>query len=279
MTDATARPDIGALQEKARLLRKEIIEMTTKAGSGHPSSSMSAVEVIVSLYFGGVLRQKPSEPQWPDRDRFVLSKGHGVPAQYAALAEAGYFPKEWLNDLRQIGAPLEGHPNVHSTPGIEACTGSLGQGLSIGVGMALAGWLDKKDFNVFVMTGDGEIDEGQIWEAAASASKYKLPNLVWIIDQNGFQQTGATGDILPMEPLAAKAEAFGWHARVINGNDMAEALNALQEARAWKDGPYCLISKTKKGAGVSFVEGDFSYHGKPLTQEETERALEELGWR
>jgi transketolase len=279
MTQTPARPDIPVLKEKARLLRKLIIEMTTKAGSGHPSSSMSAAEVIAGLYFGGILRHRPDEPKWPDRDRFVLSKGHACPVLYAALAECGYFPMDWLWGLRQIGQPLEGHPNVHTTPGIEASTGSLGQGLSTGVGMAVAGQLDESPFKVYVMTGDGEINEGQIWEAAASAAKRNLKNLVWIIDKNGYQQTGATQTVLPMDPLADKARAFGWHVREVDGQDMSAVMEALTEASEWSDGPYCLISHTKKGAGVSFVEADFGYHGKPLTADEAKRAMEELGWQ
>jgi transketolase len=278
MTDTAERVDIDALKDKARLLRKLMIEMTTKAGSGHPSSSMSAAEVVAALYFGGILRHKPDDPKWADRDRFIMSKGHGCPAQYAALAEAGYFPHEWLDGLRQIGEPLEGHPNMHRVPGIEASTGSLGQGLSIGEGVAFAGWLDKKDYKVYVMTGDGEINEGQIWEAAFGAKKYQLPNLVWIVDRNGFQQTGATKDIMPLDPLENKIKAFGWTVRVINGQSMEEVMDALTEAKNHKDGPFCIISNTKKGAGVSFVEGDFSYHGKALTEDEKKRAMEELGY-
>lgn len=278
MTETFARTDIPALKEMARVLRKDIIEMTTKAGSGHPSSSMSAAEVVAGLYFGGILRHNSAEPHWPERDRFVLSKGHGCPVLYAALANAGYFPKDWMEHLREIGAPLEGHPNVLRVPGIEASTGSLGQGLSIGVGMAIAGHMDNMDYKVYVMTGDGEIEEGQIWEAAASAAKFNLPNIVWIIDRNGYQQTGSTKEVMPMDPLAEKCTAFGWHVREINGQDMAEVMDALQEAKAHHGGPYCLISNTKKGAGVSFVESNFGYHGKPLTVEETHRALLELGW-
>lgn len=278
MAQTQARPNVDALKETARQLRKDIIEMTTRAGSGHPSSSFSAVEVVTALYFGGILRHRPNEPKWPDRDRFVLSKGHGAPVQYAALAEQGYFPKDWLKGLRQIGQPLEGHPNMRTTPGIEANTGSLGQGLSIAVGMAMAGHKDNRDYNVFCMTGDGEIDEGQIWEAAASAAKFYLPNIVWIVDKNGYQQTGSTSEVMPMAPLAEKTRAFGWHTREINGNDIEECLDALAEARAYHDGPYCLIANTKKGYGVSFVEANYHYHGKALTNDEAARALDELGY-
>ncbi|HEY3266667.1 MAG TPA: transketolase [Armatimonadota bacterium] len=278
MADTQARPDIGALKETARLLRKDVVEMTTKAGSGHPSSSISAAEVVAGLYFGGILEKNPAEPKDPNRDRFILSKGHACPVLYAALAETGYFPKEWMDHLRQIDAPLEGHPNLRRVPGIEASTGSLGQGLSVAVGVALAGHMDDKPYKVYVMTGDGEIDEGQIWEAAASAAKFILPNIVWIVDKNGYQQTGSTHDVMPMAPLADKIRSFGWHVREINGQDMVEVMDALQEAKAWHEGPYCIISNTKKGAGISFVEADFSYHGKALTKEEAGRALIELGF-
>jgi transketolase len=279
MSDTQARPDIAALKEQARVMRRDIIEMTTRAGSGHPSSSMSSAEVITALYFAPFLRYRAAEPAWPDRDRFVLSKGHGVPALYAALAGAGFFPREWLNHLREIDSPLEGHPNLKRTPGIEASTGSLGQGLSIGVGMAFAGKMDKRDYRTWVMTGDGEADEGQIWEAAASAAKYHLDNLVWIVDQNGYQQTGSTKDVMPMDPMARKAETFGWHVREVDGQNMAAVVEALAEAEAWNEArPFFILSHTKKGAGVSFVEGDFSYHGKALTKEETHRALLELGF-
>lgn len=278
MTETTARPDIPALKEMARVLRRDIIEMTTKAGSGHPSSSMSAAEVVAGLYFGGILRHNPAEPKWPERDRFILSKGHACPALYSALAQSGYFPKDWMDHLREIDAPLEGHPNTLRIPGAEASTGSLGQGLSVGVGMAIAGHMDGKDYKVYVMTGDGEIEEGQVWEAAASAAKFYLPNIVWIIDRNGYQQTGSTKEVMPMDPLAEKCTAFGWHVREINGQDMFEVMDALAEAKAHHEGPFCIISNTKKGAGVSFVEGNFHYHGKALTTEETYRALTELGW-
>jgi len=178
----------------------------------------------------------------------------------------------------RIGQPLEGHPNMKRVPGIEASTGSLGQGLSIAVGMAIAGKLDGKDYKVFCMTGDGEIDEGQIWEAAASAAKFELPNIVWIINKNKYQQTGSTADVMPMDPLPDKCRAFGWHVGEVDGQDMEAVVQAITEARAFRDGPFCLISHTHKGAGVSFVEADFGYHGKALTKEEATRALRELGF-
>jgi transketolase len=278
----TAAPETGAsieqLTEKARLLRKEIIEMTTAAGSGHPSSSFSCTEIVVALYFGGILRYDAKNPSWPDRDRFVMSKGHACPAQYAAMAEAGYFPVEELMTLRKLGSPLEGHPNPHKLPGIEAPTGSLGQGLSIGVGMALAAKLDKADWRTWVLLGDGEIDEGQIWEAALSAPKFHLGNLIAIVDANTAQQTGYTRDVLPTEPKADKWAAFGWEVQEIDGHRYEELLPALRKAGQGGDKPHCIIARTLKGKGVSFVEKDYHYHGKPLTEEEKTRALKELGW-
>lgn len=269
---------LDALREKARLLRKHIITMTTAAGSGHPSSSLSAVEVVTALYFGGLMRYDPRNPARPDRDRFILSKGHAAPILYAALAEAGYFPVSELQTLRQIGSRLEGHPNMRVLPGVEASTGSLGQGLSIGVGHALAGRLDGRDYQVYVLIGDGENQEGQVWEAALSAAKYRLGNLVCVVDHNGYQQTGAVADVMPIEPLAEKWRSFGWHTEEIDGNDMEQVLDALRSANAVEGKPAAIIAHTIKGKGVSFVEADFRYHGRALTPDEAARALKELGW-
>ncbi len=271
---------IAALAEQARRMRRAIIEMTTAAGSGHPSSSFSCVEILSALYFGGILRYDARRPDWPDRDRFLLSKGHGCPALYAALAFAGYFSEDLLPSLRQLGSPLEGHPNMLKTPGVEASTGSLGQGLSIGLGIALAGQLDRKEYRTWVLLGDGEIDEGQVWEAAMAAAKYRADRLIAIVDANGYQQTGSTRDVLPTEPKTAKWQAFGWDAQEIDGHDFAAVLPALERAAgAGGSGrPQAIVARTKKGKGVSFVEADFSYHGKALTQDEMRRALEELGW-
>ncbi len=278
---ATAPPagaSLDVLREKARLLRRDIITMTTTAESGHPSSSLSTVEVLTALYFGGILRYDPRNPAWPDRDRFLLSKGHAAPALYAALAEAGYFPTDRLSTLRQIGSPLEGHPNMRALPGVEASTGSLGQGLSIGVGHALAGRLDGRDYRVFVLTGDGENDEGQVWEAAMSAAKYRLENLTCIVDHNGYQQTGAVNEVMPLAPLADKWRAFGWHTREIDGHDVEQVLDALREAAGVSGQPSAIVAHTRKGNGISFVQADYRYHGKALTPDEAERALKELGW-
>lgn len=270
---------VDALAEKARLLRRHIITMTTAAGSGHPSSSLSIVEIVTALYFGGILRYDPHDPRWPDRDRFILSKGHAAPALYAALAEAGYFPVAALSTLRRVGSPLEGHPNMRVLPGVEASTGSLGQGLSIGIGHALAAKLDGRAYHVYVLVGDGECDEGQVWEAALCAAKYHLDNLTCIVDHNGYQQTGSVPDVMPLAPLADKWRTFGWRARDINGHDLVQVLDALRAASHSGGQPTAIIAHTRKGKGVSFVEADYAYHGKALSPEEAERALEELGWR
>jgi transketolase len=278
--EAPARgADVGRLQEAARLMRKQIVEMTTEAGSGHPSSSFSCTEIVAALYLGGILRHDPKNPRWADRDRFIMSKGHAVPAQYAAMAQAGYFPAEQLLTLRKLGSPLEGHPNARRLPGIEASTGSLGQGLSIGLGMALAARLDGAKWRTWVVLGDGEIDEGQIWEAALAAAKYGTDNLVAIVDANTAQQTGYTRDVLPTEPKTGKWEAFGWEVQEVDGHDFGQLLPALEKAGAGGSGrPQAIIARTLKGKGVSFVEKEYGYHGKPLTREEMARALEELGW-
>jgi transketolase len=278
-TTPRAGESVEQLKETARLLRKHILESTTEAGSGHPSSSFSCTEIIVALYFGGLLRHDAQNPSDPNRDRFVLSKGHAVPAQYAAMAESGYFPVEDLMTLRKLGSPLEGHPNARRLPGIEAPTGSLGQGLSIGVGMALAAKLDQGDWRTWVVLGDGEIDEGQIWEAAMSAPKFHLDNLIVIVDANTAQQTGYTKDVMPTESKVDKWAAFGWEVQEIDGHDFEALLPALEKARAASNGkPQAIIARTLKGKGVSFVEKDYGYHGKPLTRDELKRALEELGW-
>lgn len=270
---------IDRLKEKARTIRRHIIRMTTEAGSGHPTSSLSAVEVVASLFFGGLLRYDSAQPTAPDRDRFILSKGHAAPVLYAALAEAGYFPLADLMTLRKLDSPLEGHPNMKRLPGIEASTGSLGQGLSIGIGHALACRMDGFDSRVFVMTGDGEMDEGQFWEALAAANKYRLGNLTLIVDQNGYQQTGPTSDVLDLRPAEDKLAAFGWHTQTIDGNNMDTVLGALQSAVAQNDRPSAIVSQTKKGFGILPVlesEDDLNYHGKPLSPEDAEKALELL---
>lgn len=270
---------VEELEEKAKVIRRHIVRMTTEAGSGHPSSSLSATEVVTALFFGGFLRYNVAEPKDPARDRFILSKGHAVPVLYAAMAEAGYFPAEDLMTLRKLGSPLEGHPNMKRLAGIEASTGSLGQGLSIGMGHALATRMDGHDSRVYVMMGDGEMGEGQVWEAIASAGKYKLGNLTAIIDQNGYQQTGATKDVLDLAPFADKIAPFGWHTQTIEGNSMQAVVDALEAAKKVTDQPTMIVSKTQKGFGILPIleaEGDLNYHGKPLSPALAEKALELL---
>jgi transketolase len=266
------------LQARARAVRRDIITSTTAAGSGHPTSSLSGVEVAVALYFGGILRYDPKNPTWPQRDRFILSKGHAAPLLYAVLAEAGYFSKDLLPTLRKLGSPLEGHPNMRRLPGVEASTGSLGQGLSIGVGHALATRMDGYDSRVYVMLGDGEIEEGQVWEAVMSAVKFKLDNLVAIVDVNGYQQTGPTAEVMDLRPLAPRWEAFGWAVQdVKNGNDMAQVLAAFRAAAQVKGRPSVLLAHTVKGYPISDVIHDPNHHGVAFKPDEAKRALEVIG--
>jgi transketolase len=270
--------NLEELEAKALAIRKDIITSTTIAGSGHPTSSLSGVEVAVALYFGGVMRYDPKNPHWRERDRFILSKGHAAPLLYAVLAQAGYFPRDLLTTLRKLDSPLEGHPNMRRLPGVEASTGSLGQGLSLGIGHALAARLDKLNYRTYVMTGDGEIEEGQIWEAAMAAHKYKLDNLCAIVDQNGYQQTGPTAEVMDLKPLAPRWEAFGWSVIEINGNEIGEALPAFQQAAATKGKPTVIVARTVKGWPIQNLLGsDKNHHGKPLTVEEEKKALAALG--
>jgi transketolase len=277
MPQAPAR-DRAELDKTAARIRRNIVLSTTAAGSGHPSSSLSMTDVATALYFGGVLRYDPSNPSDPARDRFVLSKGHGSPGLYAVLAEAGYFPTEDLLSLRKLGSPLEGHPNMNRLPGVEASTGSLGQGLSIGIGHALGAPLDGLDYRVYVMTGDGETEEGQVWEAIMYAGNHGLDNLTLIVDRNGFQQTGAVNDIQPLDPLTAKLEAFNWKTREIDGHSIDEILDALQWARGVEGAPQAIVARTVKGKGVQLLEeAPGKWHGKPLPPEEQEKALTQIG--
>jgi transketolase len=275
---AASTPSLAELKARARSIRKNIITSTTTAGSGHPTSSLSAVEVAVALYFGGFLRHDPKNPHWPQRDRFILSKGHAAPLLYAVLAEAGYFPTSELATLRKLDSPLEGHPNMRRLPGVEASTGSLGQGLSIGVGHALAARLDGRDSRVFVLMGDGEIEEGQIWEAVMSGHKFKLDNLVGIVDQNGFQQTAPTSEVMDLRPLVPRWEAFGWSAQEINGNELEEVLSAFKKAAETRGRPSVIVARTVKGWPIqTILTKDPNHHGKPLTRDEEKQALALLG--
>lgn len=267
---------LDELLARARTIRGDILRSTTEAGSGHPSSSLSATEIVTALYFGGFLKVDAKNPHWPDRDRFILSKGHAAPVLYAALAEAGFFPREDLMTLRKMGSPLEGHPNMKRLGGVEASTGSLGQGLSIGVGMALAARVDKKGYHTYVLTGDGELGEGQVWEAAASAAKFGLDNLTCIVDRNHYQQTGAAEEVLNLDPIDGKFTAFGWQTFTINGNDMGEVVTALTRAGEIKGRPTCIVALTHKGQGIlPLLEklGDVNFHGKPLPAKYLDEAL------
>jgi transketolase len=262
------------LEIKAREIRRLIVQMIAHAGSGHPGGSLSATDLITALFLS-VLRHNPKDPQWPLRDRFHMSKGHCCPLWYAVLAECGYFPKEKLMTLRQLGSMLQGHPD-RRTPGVEVASGSLGQGLSVGLGMSLAAKIDKNPYRVYVLLGDGEIQEGNIWEAAMACSHYKCDNLCAILDYNGFQIDGKTCAIMNLEPLAAKWLAFGWQVIEIDGHNMEQILKAYQQAKSIKGKPTIIIAKTVKGKGVSFMENTCDFHGRAPTKEETERALKEL---
>ncbi len=269
-----AADKIKELEGKAKEIRRSIISMLAKAGSGHPGGSLSATDLITALYFS-VLQHNPKDPTWPERDRFHLSKGHCCPLWYAVLAEAGYFPKEKLFTLRQLGSLLQGHPDKR-TPGVEVASGSLGQGLSVALGMSLAAKIDKKDWRVYVLMGDGEIQEGNIWEAAMAAAHYKCDNLCAILDYNGFQIDGRTCDIMNLEPIVSKWQAFGWHVIEIDGHKMAEILSAYKKAQETSGKPSIIIAHTIKGKGVSFMENVVDFHGRAPTKEETQKALEEL---
>ncbi len=268
--------EVKGLEEKARIIRKHIVEMIYNAGSGHPGGSLSATDILTALYFK-VMRHDPKNPKWEDRDRFILSKGHAAPALYAALAESGYFPVNELGTLRKLGSRLQGHPDMRKLPGIEASTGSEGQGLSIGIGTSLHAKLNRKLYRVYVMIGDGENDCGQIWEAAMSASYFKTDNLTVILDRNGLQLDGPTREIMGIEPLSDKWKAFGWKVIEINGHSFREILNALDHAKNVKGKPTIIIAHTVKGKGVSFMEGNVSFHGKPPNREEYEQAMKESG--
>ena len=267
--------DINLLSKTANELRKNVVKMICNAKSGHPGGSLSAADIVTALYFSE-MNVDPKNPRMEDRDRFVLCKGHAAPVLYAALAEKGYFEKDLLMTLRKYGSPLQGHPDMKKLPGVDASTGSLGQGLSIANGMALAGKLDKKDYRVYALLGDGEQQEGQVWEAAMTAAHYKLDNVCAFLDFNNLQIDGNVNEVMGVEPVDAKWEAFGWHVIKIDGHNFTEILNALEEAKNVKGKPTIIIAKTIKGKGVSFMENVCGFHGVAPTAEETEKALAEL---
>ena len=266
---------IADLKARANTIRRDIITMLAKAGSGHPGGSLSCADIVAALYFH-VMRHDPSKPDWPDRDRFLMSKGHCAPTWYSALARSGYFPVEWLNGLRKIDSPLQGHPDMLKTPGVEMSSGSLGQGLSIANGMALAVRLDARDCRVYVLLGDGELQEGQVWEAAMTSAHRKLDNLCAVIDNNGLQIDGPVDEIKSLGSIPAKWKSFGWHVIEIDGHDIEQILRAFDEAPTVKGRPTMIIARTVKGKGVSFMEGKVDYHGVAPTEEEREAALAEM---
>ncbi len=265
--------NIEELEELAKNTRKLILEAVAEAGSGHPGGSLSAVEILIALYFYK-MRHDPKNPKWEDRDRFILSKGHAAPLLYSILAEAGYFPINELKTLRKVGSRLQGHPDL-KTPGVEYCGGSEGIGLSVGVGVALAAKLDKRDFRTYVLVGDGELQEGQIWEAAMAAVKFKLDNLTAIIDRNGIQQDGFTEQIMPLEPLVSKWKAFNWNVIQIDGYNFNHIIDALERAEETINRPTVIIAHTTKGKGVSFMEWAPEWHGKAPKKEALEDIIEE----
>jgi transketolase len=263
------------LKEVARRLRRDIVTMISQAGSGHPGGSLSAVEIVTALYWR-IMRFKPADPYWQDRDRFILSKGHAAPVLYAVLAECGYFPKEELWTLRQLNSHLQGHADRTVTHGVEMSSGSLGQGLSFAVGCALAGRLDNESWRVYALLSDGECDEGQTWEAAMSAAKFQVDNLTAVVDKNRIQLSGFTRDIMNLDPLNKKWEAFGWEVLDVDGHDFEQLLDAFGKAQKIKEKPTVIIAHTIKGKGVSFMENNVDFHGKAPNAEQLEKALKEL---
>lgn len=263
------------LNKYAILIRKHIIEQVHNAASGHPGGSLSATDIISVLYFSE-MNINPKNPGWIDRDRFVLSKGHCTPALYGALAEKGYFPVEDLQGFRSIDSYLEGHPNMRTVPGVDMSTGSLGQGISCAVGMAMSGKLDKKEYTVYCILGDGEMEEGQVWEACMSAAHYKLNNLIVFLDNNGLQIDGKITDVMSPEPIADKFKAFGWKVINVNGHDYVQLIEAVMEAKKSKDKPTMIIADTVKGKGVSFMENEAGWHGSAPNKEQRDKAITEL---
>jgi transketolase len=266
---------IAELVRKAPRYRMQIIEMLAEAGSGHPGGSLSAIDLVSALYHGK-LRHRPTQPDWPERDRFVLSKGHGVPALYVVMADLGYFPRAELWTLRKLGSRLQGHPSVSFLPALEGSTGSLGQGLSMAQGMALAARIDGARHRVYCLMGDGETQEGQVWEAALSAPKFRLDNLTVMLDYNKAQIDGYTRDVMDLEPLTEKWRAFGWHVISIDGHDFGGILDALESAAGVKGRPTMIIAHTVKGKGVSFMENVVRWHGVAPGREEANRAIAEI---
>lgn len=268
---------VAEIKERARIMRCHILKMFKVAGHGHFGGSLSCADIVAVLYFGGVLRVDAQHPAWPDRDRLIMSKGHGAPAVYAALVEREFCPKEWIEEYENLGAHFSTHPNMHRIPGIDISAGSLGHGLSIGVGMALAAKMDARDYRVHVILGDGELNEGSVWEAAMAARKYRLDNLVAIVDRNSLCVSGRTEDVMPLEPLGDKWRAFGWQVHAVDGHDVAAILTTLENIRGTDVAPSVIIAKTVKGYGVSFMADKREWHGHPISDSEFQQALSELG--
>jgi transketolase len=266
---------VAEMEAMAKKLRRHIVTMVGKAGSGHPGGSLSAVEILTALYFK-ILRHKPQDPQWPDRDRFILSKGHAAPILYATLAECGYFPVKELLTLRQMDSRLQGHTDRTITPGVEMSSGSLGQGLSFALGAALAGRIDGQGYRVYVLLGDGECNEGQVWEAAMATAHYNVDNLTAVVDNNGQQIDGWNCDVMGLDPFAGKWQAFGWKVIEVDGHSIPRLIEAFKEAQKVKGKPTVIIAHTVKGKGVSFMEDNPDFHGTAPNTMEVELALKEL---
>jgi len=276
MSNGGYKMEFEKLEDAAKNIRISIVKSVYAAGSGHPGGSLSAADIVTALYFGE-MNIDPKDPKMEGRDKFILSKGHAGPLQYAALAEKGFFPKDELLSLRKLGSRLQGHPDFKKLPGIEMSTGSLGQGFAASVGMAAANKLDKKDGRIYVLLGDGELQEGIVWEAAMSAAHYKLDNLVAVIDWNGLQIDGENDNVMAVKPVDEKFRSFGWNAIMIDGHDFKQITEALAAARNCKGKPTAIVAKTYKGRGVSFMENNAGWHGKAPNEEEAKRAVSELG--
>lgn len=270
------KKNIEELKQIAKVIRKDIVKMLTESGSGHPGGSLSSVEILATLYFNE-MNIDPQKTRDLDRDRFVLSKGHAAPVLYSTLARRGYFDVDELKGLRKIGSILQGHPNMNEVSGVDMSTGSLGQGISAAVGMALAGKIDKKDYRVYTLLGDGELEEGQVWEASMSAAHYKLDNLTAFVDYNGLQIDGPCAEVMSAEPIADKFRAFRWHVIEVDGHSFEQLLAAIEEAKSVKEKPTMIVCKTIKGKGVSFMENEVGWHGSAPNAEQCEKALSEIG--
>ena len=267
--------NVEELKSVSKLIRKDIVSMLTESASGHPGGSLSATDIVTTLFFKE-MNIDPNNPKNPDRDRFVLSKGHAAPVLYSALARRGFFPVEELSTLRKFGSRLQGHPSMKCLPGIDMSTGSLGQGISAAVGMALAGKIDNKDYRVYTILGDGELEEGQVWEASMAAAHYKLDNLTAFVDFNGLQIDGNVDKVMNIYPLDEKFRSFGFEVIQVDGHNIAELINAFEQAKKVKGKPTAIIANTIKGKGVSFMENQAGWHGKAPNQEEYEQAMQEL---